>query len=260
MITAIALNRRLTTTSWSSRCTIKMRRWNLKLLSQTIRRNNVPLDVIFYKWNGIGNKSWHSGEEFLPKLLFNAVLVRHYEFSSNFLCFLADVCFWFVLLLLIFRLLLILLDYNLFLFVLYYLNELLLFLLLWFLLLFYLLFRFFILLNSVVEQSSSPVYLFNIIIVDFILAVQNLILFAWICIFQYFLNLLIAFPWLDHRPEYSVVEIIDVTINLSPSKVIFQDSLIRINYHPTIESRNLSQLYVKKLFPVKDIGWSECWY
>ena len=189
---ATVLKRRRATTTItskkSSRCTRGtrgMREWSWRVCVWTARRSNVPYDVIFYKWNRIGNKSWHSVEEFLPKLLFYAVLVWDYQFSSYFLSFLAFLCFLFGLLL--FTLIFLCIFDNRLLFLLYLTHfglygELLYFLLnllnfilnfLLFLLLFNLSFRlllFLLFLDNVIQQCSSPVNLLNIIIVDVILA------------------------------------------------------------------------------------------
>jgi len=144
----------------------------------------VPYDLIFYKWNRIGKKSWHSVEKFLPKLLFYTVFMRLNQLSSHFFCFLV------VLLPLTLNFLRIFLKYILFFLFLFFLQLLSVFLLLFdnllnFVLnlllslhLTHIILRLFLFLNNIIQKCSSPVNLFNIIIINVELGKQNLILFA----------------------------------------------------------------------------------
>jgi len=265
MNTTIVLKKRGMTTTRSSRCMRRARRWNSKALNQAARRNSVPYDVIFYKWNRIGNKSWHWVEKFLPKLLSYAVLVGYNQFSSNFFCLLLVLLALALSFLLIFGnfilFFLSLTALQLFCILLLFDNTLNFLLnLLLCLLLSHLIFSLLLLLNSIIQECSSPVNLLNSIIVNVKLRKQNLILFPWIRIFKYFLHFLIFLTWFYHCPEHSVIEIIYVAIYLPPSKIIFKHTFIWIYYHSTIESRYLFQLTIKIFFPVEYISWGECWY
>ena len=87
-----------------------------------------------------------------------------------------------------------------------------------------------------------------------ILSKKQFVFCRRIRILQILLNLLITFPRANHSPKDGVVQIVDMTINLSPPKIVLEAVLVGINNNSAIESWYFSQLNLKKLGPIEHIG------
>ena len=151
------------------------------------------------------------------------------------------------------------LSFIFFPFLLLFLFFLLLFLIYLFLVFFlhFLLFLSLDILADIIEEGSSPVYFLDIVVVDVELVEEDLVLLARIGVLQNILNLLVALARANHLPEHSIVQIIDVAVDLPPPEVIFNHCFIRVQNYPAVESSDFLHLYIKALAPVEYVGRCE---
>ena len=68
---------------------------------------------------------------------------------------------------------------------------------------------------------------------------------------------MIAFSSSDYFPKDGVVEVVDVAIDLPPSKIVFEASLVRINNDSAIKSWYFFKFNIKIVFPIENIGRSK---
>lgn len=109
-----------------------------------------------------------------------------------------------------------------------------------------------------IHQKGAPsINLFDIIVINPKLRKKYLVFFTRVCILQYFLNISICHSLFDHTPKDSIVQIIDMTVNLPPPKIIFNALIVRINDDTTIKSWNFLHLCIEKFTPVEYVSCSE---
>lgn len=109
-------------------------------------------------------------------------------------------------------------------------------------------------LGNIVKERPPPINLLQCIIVDPKLRKQNLVFLPRVGIFQYLFNFLVAFASLDHFPEDSVVEIVDVAVDLPPPEVVFDDCVVGIQHDAAVECGYLLELDIEVFAPVKDVS------
>ena len=112
--------------------------------------------------------------------------------------------------------------------------------------------------HFIAQKGAPPVRLFQLIIINAKLIEQNLIFLPRISIFQNIFHLSIGLTALNHTPKHSVIQVVYMTINLAPSKIVFEAFLVRIYDNPAVEHGDLFQWSGKVLWPVEYVGWAEC--
>ena len=118
----------------------------------------------------------------------------------------------------------------------------------------FLLFLYIDILADIVEEGSSSVYFLNIVVVDVELVEENLVFLTGVGVLQNILNLLVGLPRANHLPENSIVQIINVAVDLPPPEVIFDHSFIRVQNYSAVKSGDFLHFCIKALAPVEDIS------
>jgi len=111
-----------------------------------------------------------------------------------------------------------------------------------------------------VDDWTFPKYLWQIIVVDFESIEQQIVLHICSRALQGVLSFSSALPSPDNIPEASIVLIVDVTVHLSPRKVVPQNFVRRVANSSSVKSRGTLKFSVWKILaPIHHIRRCKEW-